>query len=865
MAHLTPLYDLSHLESCLTGGDSFMILAANRRLAAKISQAFQYKAAHQSKAFVPPAIFAISDFLHSEYQRAVLNGHLPPNEIISNTLERHLWRKAIHEHFDDDTSLINISSTIPLLKSAHQLRVQYGLDKHCLNPKIEHWIASFERSCQSLGLITSYAAEALVIELFRDTAPDKQVYFIGFEDFSPLYQSFYSYLAGSKISPNSDGNKEQLLWFDNREQELAAAIDKAIEYTCAFPQHRFGIIDPQLGQHKGLVERLVSERFSTSAFSVFADRQVEPINISAGRPIGEMPMIRAALSLVQTWRDRIETTMLHSLCHTPFIAGADTEAIVRSDLYQQILNQGRPDNSQAYLRERAAETCPMLASCWSTAADQARRLSLSHQTLTVAQWCDQLDHLLSIWAWPGQRETDSVEYQQLVLWRDLMADLRRFPSEITLDLSSFQALLTDHCGNNMFQPEVEDSPIQILGSLEAASLRFDCVWLVGLSDKEFPAAASPHPYIDLHIQRLHRMPHCDAARELQYSRALLSSYRAGCPNITYSYARFEGDIENRPSPLINHLHPHQGSVKPRPEIQIEIDRFEDEWAPPVEDPNSIKGGASILADQAACPFRAFATHRLNLKRVDPVSRAMPAHITGTAIHHALEILMPKGLESKDLVIHAGHTLEQAADAAVAVLRQKRPDIMHSRLQALEKQRITSLLNAWLAVEQQRPPFVIEATEKPCETSLAGLPLRLRVDRIDRLQANRLMIIDYKTGSVSTSQWRDDRPDDPQLLLYALLGDNGDIDAIAKASLKSGEMCFSGMSSIETNIKGIKPMIDVDGADTQQFWSDQKIRWHRRLEDLAGEFLGGDAQVLPQTDSSCKYCHLKDVCRIGERR
>jgi hypothetical protein len=79
------------------------------------------------------------------------------------------------------------------------------------------------------------------------------------------------------------------------------------------------------------------------------------------------------------------------------------------------------------------------------------------------------------------------------------------------------------------------------------------------------------------------------------------------------------------------------------------------------------------------------------------------------------------------------------------------------------------------------------------------------------------------------------------------------------------MCFSGMSSIETNIKGIKPMIDVDGADTQQFWSDQKIRWHRRLEDLAGEFLGGDAQVLPQTDSSCKYCHLKDVCRIGERR
>jgi RecB family exonuclease len=238
---------------------------------------------------------------------------------------------------------------------------------------------------------------------------------------------------------------------------------------------------------------------------------------------------------------------------------------------------------------------------------------------------------------------------------------------------------------------------------------------------------------------------------------------------------------------------------------------------------------------------------------------------GTAIHHALERVLPEGLASSDLSLQALSSIEQAAAAAVEVLRQKRPDIMHERLQSLEKQRIAALLQAWLDIEQSRPPFVIAATEKPCETAIAGLPLRLRVDRIDRLQANRLMIIDYKTGSASTSKWRDVRPDDPQLLLYALLGDNGDIDAIAKASLKAGEMGFSGMSGNDTNIKGIKPISGEEGSDPGQLWADQKIRWHRRLEDLAQEFLNGDAQVLPHSEGSCQYCHLSDVCRIGERR
>ncbi|MEY3018453.1 MAG: hypothetical protein RL336_1588, partial [Pseudomonadota bacterium] len=337
MPHFTPLYDLSGLEVALAGRDSVLILAANRRLAAKITQAYQYKASLQRRSIVPPQVFAISDYFHGEYQRAVLNGQLPAAKILSGTLERYLWRTAILQHLDDDSSLINLSSTIPLVKSAHQLREQYCLDSDALRPQIAPWIAAFETHCQALGVIPSYVAEARVIEHLCQKPSDQRVLFVGFEDFTPLYRVFYTSVGGAEMSPLSHSHQEQLLWFEDREQELIAAVDSAIEYTRDHPTHRFGIIDPSLGQHRGVIHRLVNERLSPSARSVFTDREIVSVNISAGQSANELPLIQMVLCLMQTWRDRIDMPNLFALCHTPFVAAADTEALSRSTFYQYIL------------------------------------------------------------------------------------------------------------------------------------------------------------------------------------------------------------------------------------------------------------------------------------------------------------------------------------------------------------------------------------------------------------------------------------------------------------------------------------------------------------------------------------------------
>ena len=46
-----------------------------------------------------------------------------------------------------------------------------------------------------------------------------------------------------------------------------------------------------------------------------------------------------------------------------------------------------------------------------------------------------------------------------------------------------------------FQVEDEGAPVQVMGMLEAAGLRFDHLWIMGLDDEALPAPANPNPFL----------------------------------------------------------------------------------------------------------------------------------------------------------------------------------------------------------------------------------------------------------------------------------------------------------------------------------------------------------------------------------
>jgi len=88
----------------------------------------------------------------------------------------------------------------------------------------------------------------------------------------------------------------------------------------------------------------------------------------------------------------------------------------------------------------------------------------------------------------------------------------------------------------------------------------------------------------------------------------------------------------------------------------------------------------------------------------------------------------------------------AVERAFSSLDVKPTDAWDIRYFELERQRLIALIHEWLNFERGREDFGKVAHQQKVEFQLAGLDLRGRIDRIDRLQDGSLVIIDYKPAA-----------------------------------------------------------------------------------------------------------------------
>ena len=127
--------------------------------------------------------------------------------------------------------------------------------------------------------------------------------------------------------------------------------------------------------------------------------------------------------------------------------------------------------------------------------------------------------------------------------------------------------------------------------------------------------------------------------------------------------------------------------------------------------------------------------------------------------------------------------------------------------------------------------------------------------MDRLATGGHALIDYKTGRPTPNDWLGERPEDPQLPLYALNAKE-DIAVVAFAKLKTGAMRYMGFSEGKEAIPGVKSAVD---------WDALIASWRKELESLGSGFAAGDARVDPKNLlKTCRYCDLQPLCRVYER-
>jgi RecB family exonuclease len=131
---------------------------------------------------------------------------------------------------------------------------------------------------------------------------------------------------------------------------------------------------------------------------------------------------------------------------------------------------------------------------------------------------------------------------------------------------------------------------------------------------------------------------------------------------------------------------------------------------------------------------------------------------------------------------------------------------------------------------------------------------VRIDRIDRLADGARVLMDYKTGAAARD-WRGDRPDNPQLPVYALLSPQ-DLVAVAYAKVNAAECGFVA----ESERGGIFPRTRQSDLEGMSAFAELTQVWSRRIERIAGEFAAGHAEVAP-TIKACQSCKLQGLCRV----
>jgi probable DNA repair protein len=707
--------------------------------------------------------------------------------------------------------------------------------------------------------------------------PDtKGIVVYGFDILTRAQSRFLEYLESQDcdiIEFKTEGRNESTVYhaYPGPDDELRAAAAWAKQILITEPDASVGIVVPDLNKRR----HAVSAIFDSVLHPDWALRQPgtfqRQYSIAPGRPLSDYPMVHAAIEILSLGYERVPVRRLEFLLRSSFIQGATSEAAMRARFYAALRETGEPAWRLPALLEYVRlhrQYMPVAQGFIKLLTQYRESVKTSPATHTPREWSEVFNQLLKRFGWPGERSLNSIEYQTLKTWREALLELAGMGTvSAKWDYAQAFSNLKDILQAKSFQPETVETPIQVSGLPGISGMAFDFVRVTGMHDLIWPGPAIANPFIPLALQQQAGVPGSSAKQVMEQCKQEIGTLVQSARHVVFSYARQEGDREYRPSPVLRQYLADTPGENGVPDYHRQVfqsrdmEAFSDITAPAFTDNNQASGGTGILSDQSACPFRAFAHHRLKAQGLGSVDIGLDPATRGSLVHEVMHEVWKRIASWENLREMTGNKLESLINsvAAGAIRNQARlkPETFTPEFRRLETRRLVALVMQWMEIDKRRPEFRVSDLEKRHETSFHGLNLRMRIDRVDELPDGGLVIIDYKTGDVSVNKWEGERPEEPQLPLYAVTLE-GDVKAVAFACLKKGRLKYHWLGERSDILDEMEDAVTVEG-----FWQNHLDEWEAVLGKLAEEYLQGHASVTP-TKTACRYCDLHSLCRIHER-
>ena len=822
------------------------VVTPNPRLSRVLTSEFDsFQAAKGLTVWEAPDILPFGAFVERLWEDALyseLGDKLPL--LLTPAQEQLLWERIL-----EGSDLLIRPQAATQCRDAwgllHQWRVGAGRGNED-HSAFSEWAKQYQE--ETLGDVDSARLPDLVAGLLDKLKKPKLLVAYAFDIMPPQTAEFLRHFEFVEVKPQAVPGASIRTSFASAKEELETAA-KWARARLEEGRARIGVVVPQLETRRKEAVRVFSRVMQPGCHLPGAQKAPLPFNVSLGEPLSNYPLVDAALTLLEFSFHPMDFQRVSGLIGSPFIAGSETEMARRATLDVRLRRNLEATVALPKLIA-FAEPCPLLRQALEkvfAAAGEAGEKAPS-------EWARHFSALLEAAGFPGERALDSEEFQARAKWHEVLGEFARL-ERISKRLSHQKALsiLKAICADTLFQPESPDAPIQVLGVFESAGLRFDCLWVSGLTDEAWPLAARPNPFIPVALQKKAGLPQASAEGSLEFGRRITQEWAGSAREVVFSWPAKEEDRDLAPSPLILEIPASSLSVPDYPRYRDllfaskKLESFEDSKAPPVA-AKQVRGGTRVLADQAACPFRAFARWRLAAEELEEPAPGLDARQRGALLHDLMKHLWGFLKNSASL----RHDLEPAiASAAAAAVKENG---LEGRFAELERERLARLAREWLEIEKKRGGFQVVFIEQKQTIAVAGLEFSGRIDRMDRLEKGGHALIDYKTGQATRNAWLGERPDDPQLPLYAVSASER-IDAVAFARLNPGEMAFRGFSKE----KNILPKVEL-----RRDWRGLLDQWREETKKLGAAFAAGDARVDPKYAlKTCRLCDLQTLCRVYE--
>lgn len=583
-----------------------------------------------------------------------------------------------------------------------------------------------------------------------------------------------------------------------------------------------------------------------------------PFEVSGAEYLGSQPEIGLIMSLLRASAEHIELSDLSSLLRSPDITGYEAERYQRASLDLRFRDLPKREQSlDECLKALKVFGAPAQIPVFYRAFEGLVAFHAQTDRLPPSAWVQSYISILTAFGLMGD-ETRTSAYRSLTALGTCFTEFGSMDRMLG-DIRHERAVmwLRECVDTRHYQvKKFRQTPIKIMKYEDAIGLEFDHLFIVGCSSGVLPKPVTIDPFIPTVLQEKSKVDGCTADLAFEKARRQIAMFCESAVRAEFCFHKTNtlGQPQT-PSPLF-------GLVTSMQDAQLGCNRvilgtldreaISEDPILPVHSVTSepVTGGTSILKDYAVNPFYAFARHRLGLKPFPASKVGLNPSSQGIALHEALEHFWVDVKTSENLQRMATEEKASLIESCVVKSMEGSANLadwmIGDGIYEIEKARLVQIVLDWVAKEEARTePFEVILTEHTAQVMVENLPMTIRLDRVDRvnsLMGEKVVLIDYKTGSVfNMKDLNSDRLVEPQLPLYCLYSNLEDvgieaIDGVSIAHVHPSDMKFHVRSSWANGFHK-KRSSPYDVANPAA-WDSQKLSWEAGIVDAAKGFMNG---------------------------